>query len=73
MIIKGEFTMEDWNEEFLAVEVEREIEKHNAEREKWNLEPSATATGTNSGCARILIGLLIGLTVLTTICLLLIK
>ncbi len=24
--------MEDWNEEFLAVEVEREIEKHNAER-----------------------------------------
>ncbi len=67
--------MDEWNEEFLAVEVEREIEKHKAEREKWNLEPgtSATATSTNSGCARILIGLLIGLTVLTTICLLLIK
>ncbi len=72
MIIKGEFTMDEWNEEFLAVEVEREIEKHNAEREKWNLEPSATATGTSS-IWRILLGLIIGLTVLTTICLLLIK
>jgi hypothetical protein len=63
--------MEDWNESFLAVEVERELEKHKAEREKWNLEPdaSATATGTNSGCARILIGLLIGLTVLIMVCL----
>jgi hypothetical protein len=67
--------MDEWNEEFLAVEVEREIEKHNAEREKWNLDPeaSATATGTNSGCARILIGLLIGLTILIMVCLFLIK
>ncbi len=64
--------MEDWNEEFLSYEVEKELTKHNAEREKWNLEPSATATGTNS-VWRILIGLLIGLTVLTTICLLWIK
>jgi hypothetical protein len=55
--------MEDWNESFLAVEVEREIQKHNAEREKWNLDPeaSATATGTNSGCARILIGVILGI------------
>jgi hypothetical protein len=60
--------MEDWNEEFLAVEVEREIQKHNAERE--SLTTGATATGT--GCT-ILIGLLIGLTVLSIICLLLIK
>ncbi len=62
--------MEDWNEEFLGFEAEREIQKHNAEREKWNLDPTATATGT--GCT-ILIGLLIGLTVLSIICLLLIK
>jgi hypothetical protein len=72
MIIKGEFTMDEWNEEFLAVEVEREIEKHNAEREKWNLEPSATATGTSS-VWRILLGLLIGLTILIMVCLFLIK
>jgi hypothetical protein len=66
--------MEDWNESFLAVEVERELEKHKAEREKWNLNPeaSATATGTNS-VWRILIGLLIGLTILIMVCLLLIK
>ncbi len=64
--------MDEWNEEFLAVEVEREIEKHNAEREKWNLEPSATATGTSS-IWRILLGLLIGLTILITVCLFLIK
>jgi hypothetical protein len=66
--------MEDWNEEFLAVEVEREIEKHNAEREKWSLEPgtSATATGANS-VWRILLGLIIGLTILIMVCLLLIK
>jgi hypothetical protein len=64
--------MDEWNEEFLAVEVEREIEKHNAEREKWNLEPSATATGTNS-IWRILLGLLIGLTILIMVCLFLIK
>jgi hypothetical protein len=63
--------MDDWNEEFLSYEVERELEKHKADREKWNLEPgtSATATATNSGCARILIGLLIGLTVLIMVCL----
>ncbi len=60
--------MEDWNEEFLAVEVEREIEKHRAERE--NL--TTGATGENSGCG-ILIGLLIGLTILVMVCLLLIK
>jgi hypothetical protein len=66
--------MEDWNESFLAVEVERELEKHKAEREKWNLEPgtSATATGTNS-VWRILIGLLIGLTILIMLCLFFIK
>jgi hypothetical protein len=64
--------MEDWNEEFLGFEAEREIQKHNAEREKWNLDPTATATGASSGCG-ILIGLLIGLTVLSIICLLLIK
>jgi hypothetical protein len=54
---------------------ESAIVEYERERENWNLDPteSATATGTNSGCARILIGLLIGLTVLTTICLLLIK
>ncbi len=63
--------MEDWNEEFLAVEVEREIQKHNAERE--SLTTGATgATATGTGCT-ILIGLLIGLTVLSIICLLLIK
>jgi hypothetical protein len=66
--------MEDWNESFLAVEVEREIQKHNAEREKWNLNPeaSATATGTNS-VWRILIGLIIGLTILIMVCLFMIK
>jgi hypothetical protein len=66
--------MEDWNEEFLAVEVEREIQKHNAEREKWNVEPgtSATATGTNS-VWRILLGLIIGLTILIMVCLFFIK
>ncbi len=47
--------MEDWNEEFLAVEVEREIEKHNAERESLDL------TNTNLGCARILFGLFLGI------------
>jgi hypothetical protein len=66
--------MEDWNESFLAVEVERELEKHKAEREKWNLEPgtSATATGTNS-VWRILLGLIIGLTIMIMVCLFLIK
>jgi hypothetical protein len=62
--------MEDWNESFLAVEVERELEKHKAERESLDL--SATATGTNS-VWRILIGLLIGLTILIMVCLFLIK
>jgi tetrahydromethanopterin S-methyltransferase subunit G len=60
--------MEDWNEEFLAVEVEREIEKHRAERESL----TTGATGKKSGCG-ILIGLFIGLTVLVMVCLLLIK
>jgi hypothetical protein len=66
--------MEDWNESFLAVEVERELEKHKAEREKWNLDPtkSATATGTNS-VWRILLGLIIGLTILIMVCLFFIK
>ncbi len=66
--------MEDWNESFLAVEVERELEKHKAEREKWNLNPeaSATATGANS-VWRILLGLIIGLTILITVCLFFIK
>ncbi len=64
--------MEDWNESFLAVEVERELEKHKAEREKWNLEPSATATGANS-VWRILLGLIIGLTILIMVCLFFIK
>jgi len=51
------------------------IVEYEREREQWNLDPteSATATATNSGCARILIGLLIGLTVLVMVCLLLIK
>jgi hypothetical protein len=62
--------MDDWNEEFLSYEVEKELAKHKADREKWNLEPgtSATATGTNSGW-RILLGLIIGLTVLIMVCL----
>jgi hypothetical protein len=66
--------MDEWNEEFLGFEAEREIQKHNAEREKWNLNPeaSATATGTNS-IWRILLGLLIGLTILIMVCLFLIK
>jgi hypothetical protein len=72
MIIKGEFTMDEWNEEFLSYEVEKELAKHNAEREKWNLEPSATATGTSS-IWRILLGLIIGLIILIMVCLLLIK
>jgi hypothetical protein len=62
--------MEDWNESFLAVEVERELEKHKAERESLDL--SATATGTNS-VWRILLGLIVGLIVLITICLFFIK
>jgi hypothetical protein len=65
--------MDDWNEEFLSYEVERELEKHKADREKWSLEPGTSATATNSGCARISIGLIIGLTVLITICLFFIK
>jgi hypothetical protein len=65
--------MDEW-ENWETVSIESELDKLRDEREKKeNLELSATATGTNSGCARILIGLLIGLTVLTTICLLLIK
>jgi hypothetical protein len=66
--------MDEWNEEFLGFEAEREIQKYNAEREKWNLNPeaSATATGTNS-IWRILLGLLIGLTILIMVCLFLIK
>jgi hypothetical protein len=66
--------MDDWNEEFLSYEVEKELAKHKADREKWNLEPgtSATATGTNS-IWRILLGLIIGLIILIMICLLLIK
>jgi hypothetical protein len=59
--------MENWE----IVSIESELDRLRDEKE--NLEASATATGTNSGCARILIGLLIGLTVLTTICLLWIK
>lgn len=54
--------MEDWNESFLAVEVERELEKHRAERE--NLDLSATATGTNSGCGKVVLWLCIGLLLL---------
>ncbi len=65
--------MDEW-ENWETVSIESELDKLRDEREKKeNLELSATATATNSGCARILIGLLIGLTVLTTICLLLIK
>jgi hypothetical protein len=66
--------MDEWNEEFLGFEAEREIQKHNADREKWNLDPeaSATATSTNS-VRRILLGLLVGLTILIMICLFLIK
>jgi hypothetical protein len=62
--------MEDWNESFLAVEVERELEKHKAEREKWNLNPEASATNS---VWRILLGLIIGLTILITVCLFFIK
>jgi hypothetical protein len=65
--------MDEW-ENWETVSIEAELDKLRDERgKKESLEPSATATGTNSGCARILIGLLIGLTVLTTICLLLTK
>ncbi len=60
--------MEDWNESFLAVEVERELEKHKAERESLDL----SATGANS-VWRILLGLVIGLTVLIMVCLFMIK
>ncbi len=51
--------MEDWNEEFLAVEVEREIQKHNAERESL----TTGATGKKSGCLSLtsLLMLIIGL------------
>ncbi len=62
--------MEDWNEEFLSYEAEREIQKHNAERENWNLNPEASATNS---VWRILLGLIIGLTILITICLFFIK
>jgi hypothetical protein len=72
MIIKGEITMEDWNESFLAVEVERELEKHKAERETLNLSQTRTASSSNS-IWRILLGLLVGLTILIMICLFLIK
>ncbi len=66
--------MDEWNEEFLGFEAEREIQKHNAERKKWNLDPEAstTATGTNS-VWRILLGLIIGLTILIMTCLFFIK
>jgi hypothetical protein len=62
--------MEDWNESFLAVEVERELEKHKAERENWNLDPEASATNS---VWRILLGLIIGLTILIMVCLFFIK
>ncbi len=64
--------MEDWNESFLAVEVERELEKHKAERETLNLSQTRTASSSNS-IWRILLGLLVGLTILIMICLFLIK
>jgi tetrahydromethanopterin S-methyltransferase subunit G len=53
---------------------ESAIVEYEREREKWNLDPteSATATGTNSGCG-ILLGLIIGLTVLIMVCLFFIK
>jgi hypothetical protein len=53
--------MDEWNEEFLAVEVEREIEKHRAERE--SLTTGATATGKKSklGCVSILLYFILGL------------
>ncbi len=62
--------MEDWNESFLAVEVERELEKHKAERESLDL--SQTRTASNS-VWRILLGLIIGLTILIMVCLFFIK
>jgi hypothetical protein len=65
--------MDEW-ENWETVSIEAELDKLRDERgKKESLEASATATGTNSGCARILIGLLIGLTILIMVCLLLIK
>jgi hypothetical protein len=64
--------MEDWDESFLAVEVERELEKHRAERESLSLSQTRSASSSGSGW-RIFLGLIVGLTVLTTICLLIIK
>jgi hypothetical protein len=65
--------MDEW-ENWETVSIEAELDKLRDEREKKeNLELSATATGTNSGCARILIGLLIGLTILIMVCLFSIK
>jgi hypothetical protein len=51
--------MDEWNEEFLAVEVERELEKHRAEREKWNLD--ATATGKKSSFGKMFLYFILGM------------
>ncbi len=65
--------MDEW-ENWETVSIEAELDKLRDERgKKESLEASATATATNSGCARISIGLLIGLIILIMICLLLIK
>ncbi len=42
--------MDDWNEEFLGFEAEREIQKHNAERENLDLSQTRTASSSDCGC-----------------------
>jgi hypothetical protein len=47
--------MEDWN----IVSIEAELDRLRDEREKENSAP--TATGTNSGCGKVVLWLCIGL------------
>jgi hypothetical protein len=49
--------MDEWNEEFLAVEVEREIEKHRRERESL----TTGATGEKLGCGKMLLYFVLGI------------
>jgi hypothetical protein len=54
--------MDEWNEEFLGFEAEREIQKHNAERKSLTTGTTTTgATGEKSGCGKMLLLLFIGL------------
>jgi hypothetical protein len=64
--------MHDW-QDWESAQIETELLLDKERRERENSATTATgATTTGTGCT-ILIGLLIGLTVLSTICLLLIK